>query len=41
MSLVSMLRWVAGGLCLLLLACLFQLYQNPLLQIYLSGWVLC
>jgi hypothetical protein len=37
----SPLFLLAAGTGLLVLAGLFQLYQNPLLEIYLSSWGLC
>jgi hypothetical protein len=41
MNSTSILQAAAAAACLMLLASLFLLYQNPLFEIYLSNWGLC
>lgn len=41
MSCASILQVIAGASFLMLLVVLFLLYQDPLFEIYLSGWRLC
>ncbi|MEJ8561950.1 hypothetical protein QTO30_12480 [Yoonia sp. GPGPB17] len=33
--------WLAGATGLVVLSGIFVLYQNPLLEVYLSSWTLC
>ena len=33
--------WLIGAVGLVVLLGVFLLYQNPLLEIYLSSWTLC
>ncbi|SFD15286.1 hypothetical protein [Tropicimonas isoalkanivorans] len=41
MSLNSPVVWLLAALAAALLAALFALYRNPVLEIYLSNWSLC
>lgn len=41
MSTTSIIQLIAAASFLMLLTALFSLYQNPLLEIYLSSWGLC
>ena len=41
MSSSSTLQVIAGASFLVLLTVLFMLYQNPMLDIYLTNWGLC
>lgn len=41
MSLSSPVLWLLAAMTAALLAALFTLYRNPVLEIYLSNWSLC
>ncbi len=41
MSGPSIVQVIAGVFFLILMTTLFQLYQNPLFEIYLFSWGLC